>query len=142
MDHVATMRRCYELINAGDIDGFGQFLAEDFVEHAQAPGLAPTREGVLEFFTMYRSAFPDLRFEPQDYIASDDKVVVRVRATGTNTGGDFMGMPATGKSIDVQLIDIVLFGDDGLGHAHWGVVDVMTMMQQLGVVPMPETAPA
>jgi len=139
MDHVATMRRCYELINAGDIDGFGEFLAEDFVEHEQAPGLAPTKEGVLEFFTMYRAAFPDLRFEPQDYIASEDKVVVRVRATGTNTGSEFLGMPATGKSIDIQLIDIVRFGDDGIGREHWGVADVMTMMQQLGAVPMPET---
>ena len=142
MDHVATMRRCYELINTGDIDGFGEFLAEDFVEHEQAPGLAPTKAGVLEFFRMYRGAFPDLRFEPQDYIASEDKVVVRVRVSGTNTGGEFMGMPATGKSIEIQLIDIVRFGGDGLGHEHWGVADVMAMMQQLGAVPMPETAPA
>ena len=142
MDHVATMRRCYELINTGDIDGFGEFLAEDFVEHEQAPGLAPTKAGVLEFFRMYRGAFPDLRFEPQDYIANEDKVVVRVRVSGTNTGGEFMGMPATGKSIEIQLVDIVRFGDDGLGHEHWGVADVMTMMQQLGAVPMPETAPA
>lgn len=141
MDHVATMHRSYELINAGDLDGFGALLADDFVEHEQTPGLAPTKEGVLEFFRMYRAAFPDLHFEPEDYIASGDKVVTRVRATGTNTG-DFMGMPATGKTMDIQLIDIVRFGDDGLGHEHWGVADVMTMMQQLGVVPMPEASPA
>jgi steroid delta-isomerase-like uncharacterized protein len=141
MDHVATMRRCYDLINDGDIDAFGEYLAEDFVEHEQTPGLAPTKEGVLEFFRQYRAAFPDLRFAPEDFIASGDKVVVRVRATGTNTG-DFMGMPATGKSIDVDLIDIVRFDDDGLGHEHWGIADVMTMMQQLGVVPVPEAAHA
>jgi steroid delta-isomerase-like uncharacterized protein len=141
MDHAATMRRGYDLLNAGDIDGFGALLAEDFVEHEQTPGLAPTKEGVLEFFRMYRAAFPDLRFDPQDVIASDDKVVVRVRATGTNSG-DFMGMPATGKSMDIQLVDIVRFDDGGLGREHWGVADVMTMMQQLGVVPMPEGVPA
>ena len=141
MDHAATMRRCYDLLNAGDIDGFGAFLADDFVEHEQTPGLAPTKDGVLEFFRMYRAAFPDLRFDPQDVIASDDKVVVRVRATGTNTG-DFMGMPATGKSIDIQLVDIVRFDDDGLGREHWGVADVMAMMHQLGVVPIPEGVPA
>jgi steroid delta-isomerase-like uncharacterized protein len=135
------MRRCYELINAGDIDGFGEFLADDFVEHEQTPGLEPTKQGVLDFFQMYRAAFPDLRFDPEDVIASDDKVVARVRATGTNTG-DFMGMPATGKSMDIQLIDIVRFDGNGLGREHWGVADVMTMMQQLGVVPMPESTPA
>jgi steroid delta-isomerase-like uncharacterized protein len=141
MDHVATMRRCYDLINTGDIDGFAELLADDFVEHEQTPGLAPTKEGVLEFFRMYRAGFPDLHFEPEDYIASGDKVAVRVRVTGTNTG-DFMGMPASGRSIDIQLIDIVRFGDDGLGHEHWGVADVMTMMQQLGVVPAPAPAQA
>jgi steroid delta-isomerase-like uncharacterized protein len=98
MDHVATMRRAYELINAGDIDGFGELIADDLIEHEETPGIAPTKEGVLEFFRIYRAAFPDLRFEPEDYIASGDKVVARVRATGTNSV-DFMGMPATGKRI-------------------------------------------
>ena len=139
MDHVATMRRCYELINAGDLEGFGGFLADDFIEHEETPGLEPTKEGVLEFFRLYKAAFPDLRFVPEDFIAEGDKVVVRVRASGTHSG-DFMGMPATGKQIDVQLIDIIRFEDDGLGHEHWGVADVMTMMQQLGVIPEPTPA--
>jgi len=134
MDHAATMERAYELINAGDIDGFGALLADDFVEHEESPGLAPTRDGVMDFFRMYVAAFPDLRMTPEDVLASDDKVVVRVRATGTHEG-EFMGVPATGKTIDVQAIDIVRFGDDGLAHEHWGVFDAMTMMQQLGVVP-------
>jgi predicted ester cyclase len=46
-----------------------------------------------------------------------------------------MGMPATGKSVNVQVIEIVRFGDDGLAHEHWGVMDIMSMMQQLGAVP-------
>ena len=88
----------------------------------------------MDFFRMYVAAFPDLRMTPEDVLASGDKVVVRVRATGTHEG-EFMGVPATGKSIDVQAIDIVRFEDDGLAHEHWGVFDAMTMMQQLGVVP-------
>jgi predicted ester cyclase len=75
-----------------------------------------------------------LRFDAEDILTSGDKVVARARVTGTNKG-EFMGMPATGKSINVQAIDIVLFGDDGLGVEHWGVMDMMSMMQQLGVVP-------
>jgi len=139
MDHSATQRRLYELLNAGDIEGFGALLADGFVEHEETLGLAPTKEGVLEFFRMYRAAFPDLQMDPEDVLASGDKVVARVRATGTHTG-EFMGMPATGKSIDVQLIDIMRFAEDGLVREHWGVVDMLTMMQQLGVVP--EGAPA
>ena len=134
MDHSATQRRLYDLLNVGDIEGFGALLAEGFVEHEETPGLAPTKEGVLEFFRMYRAAFPDLRMDPEDVLASGDKVVARVRATGTHEG-EFMGMPATGKSVDVQLIDIMLFSEDGLVREHWGVVDMLAMMQQLGVVP-------
>jgi len=134
MDHSSVMRRVYDLINAGDIDGFGNLLADDFVEHEVTPGLAPTKDGVKQFFTMYIAAFPDLHFAVDDILPSGDKVVARVTVTGTNAG-EFMGMPATGKSVNVQLIDIIGFGDDGLAHEHWGVVDAMAMMQQLGVVP-------
>jgi steroid delta-isomerase-like uncharacterized protein len=124
----------YELISAGEIDGFGEFLADDFVEHEETPGLEPTKEGVTQLFHIYRAAFPDLRMEAQDILASGDKVVARVRATGTHQG-EFLGMPASGKSVDVQLIDIIRFGDDGLAHEHWGVLDALALMQQLGAVP-------
>jgi steroid delta-isomerase-like uncharacterized protein len=134
MDHAATARRMYDLLNSGDIDGFGEALADDFVEHEETPGLAPTKDGVLEFFRMQLAGFPDLRMEPQDVLVSDDKVVIRSKITGTHQG-ELMGIPATGRSVDVQVIDIVQFRDDGLAHEHWGVIDSMTMMQQLGVVP-------
>jgi steroid delta-isomerase-like uncharacterized protein len=139
MDHASTMRRLYELLSAGDIDGFGDLVAEDFVEHEETPGLEPTKEGVKQFFRMYRAAFPDLRMEAQDILVSGDKVVARVRGTGTHQG-EFMGMPATGKNVDVQLIDIIRFGDDGLAREHWGVFDALAMMQQLGAIP--ESPPA
>jgi steroid delta-isomerase-like uncharacterized protein len=134
MDHAATARRMYELISAGDIDGFSENLADDFVEHEVTPGLAPTKAGVQDFFRMQRAAFPDMHMAAEDVIASGDKVVARVRYTGTNQGA-FMGMPATGKRADVQLMDMFLFGDDGRVREHWGVMDALALMQQLGVVP-------
>lgn len=134
MNHTATVRRIYDLINAGDIDRFVDLMASDFVEHEQLPGLEPTKEGVLTFFRLQRAAFPDMRMEVQDVIASGNRVAIRVRYTETHTG-DLMGMPPTGRKVDVQLIDIMGMGDDGLVHEHWGVMDQMTMMQQLGAIP-------
>jgi steroid delta-isomerase-like uncharacterized protein len=134
MDHAATVRRFYELISAGDLDGFGTLLADDFVEHEETPGLTPTKDGVLQFFRMYLAAFPDLQMEPQDVLVDGDKVVARVRAMGTHQG-EFMGMAPTGKRVEVQLIDIIRLSDDGLAHEHWGVVDMLAMLQQLGVAP-------
>ena len=98
MDHAATVRRFYDFINAGDLDGFGALLSGDFVEHEETPGLSPTKEGVLTFFRMQLAAFPDLHMEAHDVFASGDKVTARVTLTGTNRG-DFMGMKATGKRL-------------------------------------------
>jgi steroid delta-isomerase-like uncharacterized protein len=139
MDHASTMRRLYELLSAGDVDGFGEHVAEDFVEHEEMPDLEPSKEGVMQMFRMYLAGFPDLRMEAEDVLVSGDKVVARVRATGTQQG-EFMGLPATGKSVDVQLIDIIRFGDDGLAREHWGVFDALGMMQQLGAIPAPAGA--
>jgi len=83
-DHAATARTRYDNFNGGDIDGIiDGILADDFVEHEGTPGLAPTKEGVKEFFQTQRAAFPDMRMDAQDVIASGDKVVVRARLTGT-----------------------------------------------------------
>jgi len=134
MDHSATMQRTYDLINQGDITGFGELLAEGFIEHEALPGLAPTKDGVMEFFRAYLAAFPDLRMDAVDIIAGGDKAVARVTASGTQTG-EFMGMPASGNAIEVQLIDIMRFDDAGLVCEHWGVMDMLSMLQQLGVLP-------
>lgn len=134
MDHAATARRLYDLVNAGDLERFGDALAADFVEHEETPGLAPTKDGVLEFFRMNRAAFPDMHMHVEDIVASGDKVAVRLRLTGTHQG-EFMGMPSTGRRLDVQLVDIHRFGEDGLVHEHWGVMDALAMMQQLGAMP-------
>src|SRR5262249_52883528 len=136
MDYAAAIRRLYDLINAGDIDGFGAQLTDGFVEHDELPGFPPTKEGVMAFFRMYMAAFPDLRMIPEDVIVGGDKVVARVLATGTQTG-PLMGMPATGRRVQVKLIDITRFGSDGRALEHWGVFDQFGMLQQLGVIPAP-----
>ena len=134
MNHTNSIQRLYDLINAGDIDGFGRQLADDFLEHDEIPGIPPTKAGVVQYFQMLIRAFPDLRMDVQDVIASGDKAVARVRVAGTHQG-EFMGIPATGKSATVNLIDITRFGDDGLAREHWGVADQLALMQQLGVIP-------
>lgn len=137
-DHSATMRRTYELISRGDIDGFGDLLADDFVEHSEAPGLPPTKQGVLALFHAYRAAFADMRMVPVDVLACGDRTVARVTVSGTQTG-DFMGLPASGRQAETELIDIMRFNEAGLVCEHWGVADMLSLLQQLGAIP--EAAP-
>ena len=42
VDHPVTKRSTYERIHAGDLDGFGEMVAEDYVEHQGGVGFAPT----------------------------------------------------------------------------------------------------
>ncbi len=134
MDHALTMRSTYERINAGDIDGFGELLADDFVEHDDTPGLPPTKSGTLDFFRMLLTAFPDMHMVVDDLIADGDKTVARVTAKATHQG-DFMGLPPTGNRVEIDLIDIMRFDAAGIVCEHWGVADMLGLMQQLGVVP-------
>jgi steroid delta-isomerase-like uncharacterized protein len=129
------MRMTYERINAGDIDGFGALVADDFVERqGGGPEFPPTKEGTLAFFRSLVQAFPDMRMTVEDLIASGAKTVARVVVTGTHKG-EFMGVPPTAAHVEMQLIDIMRFDAAGLVCEHWGVADMLSLMQQLGVVP-------
>ena len=133
MANAAKLERMYDLINAGDVDGFIDYLSDEFVDH-DGTGIAPTKDGARQLFNALIAAFPNLRFDIEDIMESDDKVVARARVTG-NHKGDLFGIPPSGKNVDVQAIDIVRFDDDGLVSEHWGVMDMMSMMQQVGAVP-------
>ena len=137
MDSKAVMQRFIdEVINGKNLDLIDELLSDDFVEHEEVPGLAQGREGVKQFFAMFQAAVPDLHFEVEHLVGDADVVVAHSVATGTHSGADFMDVPASGKSVEFTVIDLVRF-EDGIGVEHWGVADMATMLQQLGVIPPP-----
>jgi steroid delta-isomerase-like uncharacterized protein len=94
---------------------------------------------VLAFFETLRTSFPDMHMAADDVIAADDKAVARVTLTGTHRG-EFAGVPPTDRAVEVKMIDIMRFDDAGLICEHWGVADMLSLMQQLGAVPPGPTA--
>lgn len=129
-----VQRLIEEVINQGKIDVIEELFTPDFVEHeAASPGVPPGRDGLKAMFGMVHSAFPDFKATVEHLIAEDDCVVVHMNWTGTHEA-DFMGIPPTGKSISITVIDIMGITGGKIG-AHWGVMDQMTLMQQLGVLP-------
>ena len=132
-DNKAVMRRTYEeLFSQGNLDVIDELLADDFVEHEELPpGIPPGKDAPRALVSMMRSAFPDFRATVEEMLEDGDKVIVRARFSGTHEG-EFMGIPATGKKFDIAVIDILEFRD-GKGVAHWGVMDMAGMMQQLGI---------
>ena len=126
----AIVRGAYAAINAGDLDAFAAVIAEDVVEHEVVPGIPPTKAGVIQFFAGMRKSFSSFTLTVHDMIAEGDQVVARVTMTGTNVG-DFMGMPATNKQVEVPIADYFRL-ENGKLVEHWGVTDTGIMKEQLG----------
>jgi predicted ester cyclase len=91
--------------------------------------------GHQQFAAMFYAAFPDMYHVVEDTIAEDDRVVVRFTIHGTHTG-NFMGIPPTGRRIDVTA-NILLRVVEGKVAELRGVFDQVGLMQQLGVMPAP-----
>ena len=126
-----------EIMNQGNLSLAGDLIAPDFIEHEELPlGMPHGSEGFALMLTMMRSAFPDFKAKMEDMIAEDDKVVIRMTWTGTQQG-EFMGLPPSGKSFSMGVIDIFRMAEGRIVE-HWGLTDNMAMMQQLGAMPAPE----
>ncbi|MBI4788262.1 MAG: ester cyclase [Chloroflexi bacterium] len=128
-----------EVINQNHPERIKDYFAPDYVERATAPGVPPTREGVIQTVTMLRAAFPDFRYTVDDTLCDGDLVASRVTGHGTMMG-TLQGMPATGKHASWPELHVVRLNQDGKIVEHWGNVDQLGMMAQLGLAPAPGAA--
>lgn len=106
-----------------------ELLADDFVDHSALPGFTPDKQGIINLFNMLWSAFDGFRAEIYDQVAEGDKVVTRKSFFGEHTG-EFFGVPATGRPIHIDVIDILTVRDGQIWD-HWCQVDFAGLMQQI-----------
>ena len=129
------VRRIYdELWNQRKLEVAEELIAQDAVNYDT--GLLPQPFGPEEMkgtVQMVTAGFPDNRHEVEEMIAEGDKVVVRCTLTGTHEG-EFMGIPPTGRSIEVTEIHVYRL-EDGKAVEHRVGRDDLGAMRQLGVVP-------
>jgi steroid delta-isomerase-like uncharacterized protein len=132
-DTRAIVRRVMSAFNTGDLAVIDELVAADYTNHNAPPGAPQGREGRKGAVAMFRRAFPDLVSTIEDEIAEGDRVVIRVRLRGTNSG-EFMGRPPTGRSVDVAGVDIFRVVD-GKVTDRWGVLDLQGLHLQLAADP-------
>lgn len=132
-DNTQALRRLLdEAFSKGNLSVADEVMTPDCIEHQNgAPGSGP--EAVKQVVTGLRSSFPDLKLHIEDIVTVGDCVWARVKARGTDTGG-VGGMPPTGRSVEIDVIDIVRVRDGKIAE-HWGVADRLGMLQQIGAVP-------
>lgn len=123
-------RRVFELLLRGDTEGVEDLVAEDVVDHNLPPGIPPGLEGFKQISKLLTTAFSNLNGEIEDEIQDGDVVVTRSIFRGTHTG-DFFGIPATGRTFEVEGIDMVRF-EGGKVVEHWGLLNQMSLLMQLG----------
>ena len=131
--HKTLVRRFVEEVQSqGRLEVLDELVAPTVVNHTAPPGVPPNREGIRQLTALFRAAFPDGRMIVEDMIAEGDKVTSRKTFRGTHQGA-FMGLPPTGKRVEIGLIDIVRVADGRIVE-HWNAVDTLGLLQQLGVL--------
>jgi steroid delta-isomerase-like uncharacterized protein len=133
-DYKEMARRWFgEVMSEGKIETIDDLCAPDYVEHDPLPGTSADLAGLKDSITQIRAAFPDMQVTADDLIEEDDRLAVRSTMRATHEG-DFMGIPASGKKVEVSNYDFVRFEND-MAAEHWGVIDSAALMEQIGAVP-------
>jgi len=123
----------YQAVNTGDLALLDKLVAPDYIEHSEGfQGVEPFKQQI----TTFRAAFPDLHVTIEDLIIDGDRFASRTTVTGTHTG-DLMGMPATGKQINIATVDMGRI-EGGQAQERWGGLDMYALLTQLGVIPAPQ----
>lgn len=128
-----------DVINAQDLDGaLGEVVAEDFVHLNPLLDQSPGREGLANILGILFTGFPDLHWTVHDTLVEGDRVMAFSTWAGTHHG-EFMGVPATGRTVTVEAWTIDRF-HDGMFVESRILMDVAGMLGQLGVLPAAEAA--
>lgn len=136
----AVVRRVYDDgFSRGDMDACVEIVAPDYVDHPPArffdvPLTGP--ESLQGAVRVFREGFPDLTDTVDQLVAEGNSVVVRSLWRGTHRG-TFVGIPPTGKLVNITGINFFRVGADGMIVERFGSFDALGMMQQLGLVPPP-----
>lgn len=134
-DNKAAVRQFYEEgFNKHNLTAIDTFIDPNEVDHFSPPGTPTGIEGARKLIGMFLKAFPDIHVTVEDMIAEGDTTVARITMSGTHQGA-FMGIPPTGKKFSITLIEINRF-EGGKSVEHWAETNLLSLLQQLGVIPV------
>ena len=116
--------------NRGDFSVLDELLTSDSMDYSTLHGQPEQgSDSFRQIISSFRTAFPDIHLTIDDEIFTADKVVHRWTLRGTHTGPFMGGLPPTGKTIGQMK--------DGRIAARWSNLDMLRLLQQLGIAPVP-----
>lgn len=142
-ENVALVERYFdEIWNKGNLAREADFVAQDIDVHT--PPIADLPGGIagpLAIVGMFRAALPDIHLTHDLIFGEGDRVVHHWTAHGTHTGSDLMGVAASGHQLTMTGMNEFRVADGRIAE-RWGTMDIMGLLQQLGLVPTPGAPPA
>jgi predicted ester cyclase len=138
-ENKALVRRYYEeAVNQRKLAVVDELVTPNHLSHAYPgdPDGGRGPEGLKRTLALFTTAFPDLRVTVDDMVAQADLVVTRTTSRGTHHG-ELMGIAPTGKQVTFTAITIDRVRDGKIVE-NWLELDRLGLLQQLGVIPMPE----
>jgi steroid delta-isomerase-like uncharacterized protein len=132
-ENKAVVRRWGEGLNRHDLNIVDEVISDDYTAHVAGGLEFKGPQGAKQMLAPFISAFPDLHYTVNDMVAEGDKVAVRVTLNATHKG-DYMGIPATGKSITTTAAFFYRVAGSKIVEA-LQYSDQLAMFQQLGVSP-------
>lgn len=133
-ENIKVNQKFGEAVNSGNLEELRELISQDVKEHDPAPNQGPGPQGYIDFFTMMRNAFPDMKIEVEHVVANEEDVAFAYTLTGTQKGV-FMGVTPTNKSIKVRGMQISRF-KNGKMVERWGSSDELGILKQIGINPV------
>jgi predicted ester cyclase len=129
-----------EVVNQGHFDVVDEIFHPDYLDHAAPPGTPPGLDGVKAIFGMFRTGFPDLKFQIDQMVGEGSYVATLVHGEGTQTG-QFIQFPPSGKHAVWRSVGFFRV-EGGQIREHWGIPDLLGLLIQIGIIPPPDAMSA
>ena len=135
-ENKAVIRKYYELLDAGDMEGIMNLFSDDI--SWSFPGMPEplNKEGLEGLIQGFSGAFPDMQHTIRNQFVEDDQVATAITFRGTQNG-DLMGVPPSGNQVEFNGLNIHRVTDGKIAEGETGF-DMLSLMQQIGAIPIPE----
>ena len=134
--NIDIVHRMIEPLNGHDVDAQDKHWTPDMIWHGP-PGFGDVH-GIEAFknevMGAFYTAFPDFSGAVDIELADDQWVAATGIVTGTHQG-EWFGIPATGKHVEMRYSDFWRIENDKLAE-NWVMIDHVDVFQQLGVDPL------
>ncbi|GAA4306526.1 hypothetical protein GCM10023163_31680 [Aestuariibaculum suncheonense] len=125
-----------QIINDGNIDLINNTNFTEDITLIASPENIVGIDNFKAYYQNFLTGFSDIKFTVVQVFGQEDNIVKHWNFKGNHTG-DFFGIPATGKSVDINGVTLVKMKDGKIAKEE-DFMDNMIFMQQLGLLPNQE----